>query len=845
MPGTNISRAEANERAKHLRVESYDITLDLTQGDKTFPSTSIIKFSCLTPGYNTFIDAVADSIVSATLNGNAVDLSNYDGTTIYLNNLQLENELVITMNALYSTSGEGLVRSVDPVDNEVYLYSQGETAYIRKMYAGFDQPSLKAEFTFHVTAPKHWEVISNYSPASKDQGTDSITWHFKKTPRISTYATAVVAGPYAVVRDVYKGTKEIPMAIYCRKSLSEHLDAEEIFSLTRQGFDYFEKVFGLTYPFEKYDQIAVVDFNWGAMENIGAVTFKEDLFVFRSKVTEKMYLARANTILHEMAHMWFGNMVTMSWWDDLWLNESFAEWSSYLALAEGTRFKNAWTEFNSARKNWGYRQDQLVTTHPIVADMVDIAAVNANFDGISYAKGASVLHQLTEYVGRENFVTALQTYFKKHAFKNTTLEDLLFELEATSGRNLKPWVSTWLQTAGVNTLRPIVATSGDTYESVAIKQDPPLIPSGSKELRIHRLAIGLYDILDDKLVLRKRVLCDVEGTTTAIPELSGEKIADVLLVNDADKTYAKVRFDENSINTLTRHMVSFDDALSRAVVWGALWDMLRDAELSASEFVTIVANRIGSESDISMATILGGQLRGAIDNYSPPMKRPALRDQAAHLVGQAMDAAEAGSDAQLNLARLFASLAENASQVHRIRELLDGALPGLIVDADLRWHFVRELVERGVLDHAAIDEELERDKTLSGELNHTASYASIPDEKIKEEIWNSILHDDLSTSTRRYKVAGFITYRHPELMEGYVSKYLNSLNSVWNPDSYEKSKAVIESLYPIYVGTQATLAATDSWLNGEGKDSPETLCRLVKEGRDALERALRVQALEN
>ena len=848
MPGTNISRAESTERAQHLRVESYDISLDLSTAAtdaKTFTSTSVIKFSCTTPGYNTFIDAVAESIISASLNGTPVDTSSYDGTTVHLQNLQAENELVISMNALYSTSGEGLVRSVDPVDNEVYLYSQGETAYIRKMYAGFDQPSLKAEFTFHVKAPSKWEVISNYSPANKESAGDFVTWNFKTTPRISSYATAVVAGPYAAVRDVYKGTKEIPMAIYCRKSLSEHLDSDEIFALTRQGFDYFEKVFGLTYPFEKYDQIAVVDFNWGAMENIGAVTFKEDLFVFRSKVTEKMYLARANTILHEMAHMWFGNMVTMSWWDDLWLNESFAEWSSYLALAEGTRFKGAWTEFNSARKNWGYRQDQMITTHPIVADMVDIAAVNANFDGISYAKGASVLHQLTAYVGRENFIKALQTYFKKHAFKNTTLNDLLVELEATSGRDLKPWVATWLQTAGVNTLRPVVTTEGDHYTSVIIKQDAPLVPSGSREMRIHRLAIGLYDIADEKLVLRKRIQADVEGSETKIAELAGEKTADVLLVNDADMTYAKVRFDEHSINTLTRNMVGFEDELSRAVVWGALWDMLRDAELSATEFVTIVANRIATETDISMATILGNQLRGAIDNYAPQMKRASLRDQSAHLVGQAMDAADPGSDAQLNLARLFAALAENPSQVHRIRELLDGALPGLNIDADLRWVFVRELAERGVLDHAAIDEELERDKTLSGELNHTAAYASIPDAKVKAEIWNSIINDDLSTSIRRYKVSGFISYRHPELMDQYVAKYHSVLNSVWNPDSYEKSKAVVESLYPMYVGTKSTLEASDTWLNGEGKDSPETLRRLVKEGRDSLERALRVQAREN
>jgi aminopeptidase N len=463
VPGVNIARSEAADRAKNLQIDSYEISLNLTQGDETFTSTSRINFSCLNPGYKTFLDAVGMRIISASLNGQEFDTSSYDGESLFLPELAATNELVVVMEAKYSNTGEGLVRSVDPADNEVYLYSQGETAYIRQMYPCFDQPSLKAKFTFNVKAPKNWEVIANNPVANKVESGDSIDWSFTETPRISTYVTAIIAGPYAHVHDTYVGKKTVPMGIYLRKSLAEHLDAENIFDLTKKGFDYFEKVFGLTYPFDKYDQIAVVDFNWGAMENVGAVTFKENLLVFRSKVTDRMYLNRANTILHEMAHMWFGNMVTMFWWDDLWLNESFAEWSSYLAMAEATQFDNSWSAFSTERKNWAYRQDQLVTTHPIITDMVDIEAVNANFDGISYAKGASVLHQLSAYVGRENFIAALQKYFAKHAFKNTTLDDLLSELEVQSGRDLKPWVATWLQTAGVNTLRPRLTIENGKY----------------------------------------------------------------------------------------------------------------------------------------------------------------------------------------------------------------------------------------------------------------------------------------------------------------------------------------------------------------------------------------------
>ena len=463
MPGLNSTRAEAHERSAHIQMHGYEVTLDVTTGAESFLSKTIATFSCNKPGYDTFIDAVGKRVISATLNGQIVDTSNYDGETIYLKGLAAENELVLELEALYSNTGEGLQRSVDPVDKEVYLYSQGETAFIRKMYPCFDQPDLKATFSLTAIVPSHWEVVANNPVKTKtDLGDNRTQWSFTTTPRISTYITALIAGPYYSVKDTYVGKKTVPLGIYCRKSLAQHLDPEDIFLITKQGFAYFEKVFGLEYPFEKYDQIAVVDFNWGAMENVGAVTFLERLLVFRSKVTERMYNARANTILHEMAHMWFGNMVTMKWWDDLWLNESFAEWSSYLAMVEGTRFKNSWTGFNQERKNWAYRQDQLSSTHPIVTDMVDIDTVAGNFDGISYAKGASVLQQLVAHVGRDNFISGLQKYFAKHAFKNTTLDDLLNELTQTSGRDLKPWVSTWLQTAGVNTLRPALEIENDT-----------------------------------------------------------------------------------------------------------------------------------------------------------------------------------------------------------------------------------------------------------------------------------------------------------------------------------------------------------------------------------------------
>ena len=845
MPGVNISRSEAAERASHLAVESYDITLDLTVGSEIFLATSRIVFSCTTAGYKTFIDAVGKSIKSATLNGADVDTSRYDGETLFIDGLADKNELIIVMEGLYSNTGEGLQRSVDPVDQEAYLYSQGETAHIRKVYPCFDQPSLKAEFTFHVTAPAHWEVISN-NPVSKKVEADGKThWSFTKTPRITTYATAIVAGPYAHVHDTYVGMKTVPLGIYLRKSLLEHLDAAEIFEITKQGFAYFENVFGLSYPFEKYDQIAVVDFNWGAMENIGAVTFKENLFVFRSKVTDRMYMNRANTILHEMAHMWFGNMVTMSWWDDLWLNESFAEWSSYLAMFEATKFKNAWSAFSAERKNWAYRQDQLISTHPIVTDMSDIEAVNANFDGISYAKGASVLHQLAAYVGRENFIAGLQKYFAKHAFKNTTLNDLLVELESTSGRELKGWVATWLQTAGVNTLRPQTTIADGKYTSVSVLQEAPLIPAGSKELRIHRLAVGLYDIKGEKVVLRKSVKVDVEGASTSIPELAGEPVADLLLVNDQDLTYAKVRLDDKSVSTLKSHIGKIDDLLTRTVCWAAAWDMLRDAELSASDFMEMVTSGLVGETDITTVTTLGNQLFGALENYSNPTKRDAKRAEIASRIEALMNAAAPGSDLQLQYARIFGTFADSPAQIARVRELLDGKLQGLTVDADLRWIFVKYLAEDGAISKEEIDAELARDNTFSGNLAHQAALAELPTAANKEQVWNEILGDDLATEVRKAKISGFGSYRKNALLESFVDKYFAILNDVWGKKSYEVGEAIVEGLYPAYLVKQSTLDKSDAWLNGPGKNAPDTLRRLIAEGRDGVARALRVQAKDH
>ena len=845
MPGLNLSRAEAQDRAEHLYVNSYTVTLDVTKGEETFYSKSEVSFTCNKPGYATFIDAVGRSVISATLNGAAVDVSGFDGESIFLTNLAADNSLIIEMEAEYSKSGEGLQRSVDPADGEVYLYSQGETAHIRNMFACFDQPSLKATFTLTVTTPGHWQAVSNNPVESKVAKGELVEWTFKTTPRIPTYLDALIAGPYSSVHDVYKGEKEIPLGIYCRKSMMQYLDPEDIFLITKQGFEYFEKVFGLAYPFEKYDQIAVVDFNFGAMENAGAVTFREDVLVFRSHMPEKAYLSRANTILHEMAHMWFGDMVTMFWWDDLWLNESFAEWSSYLALSESTRFKGAWTEFNSARKNWAYRQDQLSSTHPIIADMVDMEAVNANFDGITYAKGASVLHQLVAHVGRPQFIAGLQKYFAKHAWGNTTLNDLLVELEASSSRKLDTWVHTWLQTAGVNTLRPQLEIDGDTYTSVVISQEVPLVPAGSKELRPHRLAVGLYDISGDSLNLRKSVELDVVGASTVVTELAGEKVADLLLINDRDLSYAKLRFDDRSIATLKKYLGRLNDPLARALSWAAIWDMHRDAQISSADFIEIALSGLAGENDDAIVNIVIGQLGTSVEGYASDANRDKYRERLAAGFWNLMQSSAPASDLQLLYSRAFAANAHTPDQIKNVRGILNGEIKGLKVDTDRRWDFLIALTERGATTQAELDAELASDNTTTGNLFYQSAKAATPNAEAKAYAFNTVLNQDAQTSVRSALVAGFQRPIQRDLLTPFVDLYFDNLLSEWESKSYEGAAKFVTGLYPSWIISQSTLDKTNAWLNGVGSDAPAVLRKLVKESQDGIIRALKVQGLDN
>ncbi|MEU2981617.1 aminopeptidase N [Streptomyces hirsutus] len=858
MPGTNLTREEAQQRAKLLTVDSYEIDLDLSgaQEGGTYRSVTTVRFdvSADAEGAESFIDLVAPTVHEVTLNGGALDPAEvFEDSRIALPGLLPgRNVLRVSADCAYTNTGEGLHRFVDPVDDQAYLYTQFEVPDARRVFASFEQPDLKATFRFTVKAPHGWTVISN-SPTPEPR--DNV-WEFEPTPRISTYITALIVGPYHSVHSVYeKDGQSVPLGIYCRPSLAEYLDADAIFDVTRQGFEWFQEKFDYAYPFGKYDQLFVPEFNAGAMENAGAVTIR-DQYVFRSKVTDAAYEVRASTILHELAHMWFGDLVTMEWWNDLWLNESFATYAEAACQADapGSKWPHSWTTFANSMKTWAYRQDQLPSTHPIMADIRDLDDVLVNFDGITYAKGASVLKQLVAYVGKDAFFSGVQAYFKRHAYGNTRLSDLLGALEETSGRDLSTWSKKWLETAGINVLRPEIETDGadgtGTITSFAIRQEAPALPTGAKgesTLRPHRIAVGLYDLdeASGKLVRVDRVELDVDGKLTAVPQLVGKARPAVVLLNDDDLSYAKVRLDERSLAFVTEHLGDFEASLPRALCWASAWDMTRDAELATRDYLSLVLSGIGKESDIGVVQSLHRQVKLAIDLYSAPNTREALLTRWTEATLAHLRAAEAGSDHQLAWARAFAATARTPEQLDLLDSLLEGTqtIEGLAVDTELRWTFVERLAAVGRYDETEIAGEYERDKTAAGERHAATARAARPTEEAKAEAWASVVESDkLPNALQEAVIAGFVQTDQRELLAPYTDRYFEAVADVWESRSHEMAQQIAVGLYPAIQVSEETLAKTDAWLTST--DPNAALRRLVSESRAGVERALRAQAAD-
>ncbi|HWF28785.1 MAG TPA: aminopeptidase N [Mycobacterium sp.] len=854
----NLTRDQAVERAALITVDSYQINLDLTHGsgapgERTFRSTTTVVFDALA-GADTVIDIVADNIHSATLNGRELDVSGYDESTgIPLRGLADRNVVVVDAGCRYSNTGEGLHRFVDPVDDETYLYSQFETADAKRMFACFDQPDLKATFAVQVTAPTHWKVISNGATTSAENGVHS----FATTLRMSTYLVALIAGPYAEWKDAYTDEHgEIPLGIYCRASLAQHMDAERLFTQTKQGFGFYHKNFGLPYAFGKYDQLFVPEFNAGAMENAGAVTFLED-YVFRSKVTRASYERRAETVLHEMAHMWFGDLVTMTWWDDLWLNESFATFASVLCQSEATEFTEAWTTFATVEKSWAYRQDQLPSTHPIAAEIPDLAAVEVNFDGITYAKGASVLKQLVAYVGLEHFLAGLRDYFRTHAYGNATFDDLLAALEKASGRDLSNWGQQWLKTTGLNTLRADFDIDADGKFTRFVVQQSGAAP-GAGETRVHRLAIGIYD--DDgagKLLRVHRGELDVDGPETEVPALVGVSRGKLILVNDDDLTYCSLRLDAQSLLTALERIADITEPLPRTLVWSAAWEMTREAELRARDFVALVSRGVHAETEVAVLQRLLLQAQTALASYAEPAwAREHGWPQFADRLLELARGAQPGSDQQLAFLNALCASVLSTRHIVTLADLLDHdpselGLAGLEIDTDLRWRIVTALATAGEIDADGpatpfIDAEVQRDPTAAGKRHGAQAAAARPQPQVKEEAWTAVVEDDtLPNIVGRSIIAGIAAPGQDELLEPFTERYFDAIPGVWTRRSSEVAQTVVIGLYPHRDISEAGVAAADQFLDAPESEVQPPLRRLVLEGQAGVKRSLKARRFDS
>jgi aminopeptidase N len=820
-----LTRTEAAARAATVDVHEYEIDLDVTGGGDTFVARTVARFDAR-PGAGTFVEFEPASVESMTLNGSPVPASALGDGRLALTGLAEHNELVVTASMRYSNTGEGLHRYVDPADKSVYLYQHLFINNAGRVLPCFDQPDLKASFRLSVTAPADWTVAANGELVGREGG----RWRFAPTKPIATYLVTLFAGPLHMRTDVHDG---IPLALYTRASLAAELDdqAEELFTLTKQCLDRFHEMFDIRYPFGHYQQGFAPELNFGAMEYPGLVIFRDEM-IYRSAVTDGQREYRANVIAHEMAHMWFGDLVTMAWWDDLWLNESFAEYLGTRVASEATRFKDTWTTFAMQRKAWGMRADQHPSTHPVApAEVGDTDVALLNFDGISYAKGAAVLRQLVAWVGDDAFRAGLNKHFAAHAFGNATLADLLGALSRASGRDLSGWAEMWLRRPGVTTLRAAVTRDGDTYAEVAVEQSGP-------DPRPHKIGIGLYDRAPDGTVVRRR-LVEAElaaSGRTVVAELAGERAAGLLLLNDGDLTYGKVRLDEVSATAVPSMLPLIGDSLARAVLWAATLDAVIDGERPVAELVTLVLSALPVETEVVIIEDVLRATRGLVDRFAGPQARPAALELVAQAADRLLAASEPGGSRQLAAARgLIGATVETA----RLHGWLagEGVPEGLAVDHDLRWLIIYRLAVLGATGPAEIEAEFLRDRSGVGEQWAARCRAALPAAAAKAAAWEAIVADGtLSNRLAEMTASGFWQPEQLDVLAPYVARYFAEMPAMMRVRSGMSAEKTATAAYPDVVVAPETRRLAAELLARDDLDP--ILRRVVQDADDDLRRAL-------
>ena len=851
MSVAEITRAETRARAELIGTQGYEIELDVSQGNSAFQSTTTVHFSCAAPGASTYVDLLAESagrIGSITLNG--VELppeQHFADGRITLPALSAQNTLRVVASLEYSTPG--FHRSTDPVDGKTYTYTKFEPDHARRVFACFEQPDLKAPFTISVIAPADWTVISTQPTPEHAPGPRPglARWDFAPTPRLSTYLMHVTAGEYHVVHGSHTTPRgqTLPLRLASRASLASSLavEAEELFATTRAGLDYFTALFDMDFPFEKYDQQFVPHYPAGATEHPAAVTL-DDGMLFRSGATSAEREWRAEVVLHEMAHMWFGDLVTMQWWNDLWLNESFAEWAGYEATASVTRFTDSWTTYASGRKAWGYATDLSAGTHPIAADVATVSEALANFDGISYAKGASVLRQLIVFLGEPAFVVGLRTYFAEHAWGNTTLDDFLRHLSTAAGKDLSAWSAAWLCTIRPNTLSARFELAPDgTFASFAVAQETG---PDQPEPRPHRLAIGLYRRADGRLTRVHRVEVGVDGPLTDVPELVGQPQPDLLLLNDDDLTYALIAFDERSWATLTSAIGEFEDSLPRAICLTSASMMADQGRLPLPDFIRLAATAMEAETSVAIVQALRQSTRELLLYLADPGWVPTGQEILATTAERMLRAALPGGDLQQAAAKLLAQNAVTEQQLALVEGLLGGeetGIAGLEVGQQLRWTLLSRLAQVGRAGDPEIDAEAARDPSDQGERAALAARAGVPDAAHKEAAWAYLTGDaDFPAQTAADVGEAFRQTTDPALLAPYRDRYFEELPEVWERRKSFAKQHTAQVLLPTSVIDGELFALFDSFLD-QHKDADPALVRSMLEHRDNAVRAAASRAL--
>ena len=848
-----LTRNEATHRAATLEVSSIDVTVDVSgaadSSQETYPVTSVLTLTAREE--RTFID-IAGQVRAVLLNGAEHPFED-DEDRVWVSGLPVGESLTLEVRALahYSRSGEGLHRYTDPEDGEVYLYTQFEPNDAHRAWPCIDQPDVKPEWTFHVIAPPSWVVFSNgVEVGAAPAGDDAVRHDFSATPPLSSYITAVVAGPWAVIDGGTwsggasdGGYVELPLRLACRRTLARYLDADDVCEVTRAGLDFFHERYGVTFPWGSYDQIYVPEYNLGAMENPGCITFNES-YISRSTPTFAERQRRANTTLHEMCHMWFGDLATPSWWDDLWLKESFAENQGASAIATATRYVGEWANFAMNRKIWAYTQDQMPTTHPIAADIPDVAAAKTNFDGITYAKGAAVLKQLVAWVGEDAFYEGARRYFDKHRFAATSLADLLEALEAASHQELGSWKSAWLETSGPSTLSASWRT-----DSVGAISDFTLHQGAEAcggVLRPHRVTVSTWRAASGALERTHVFDVRIDGESApidadgvlALP--GGAAFADLVVINDDDLTYAISRLDERSTDVALAYVGTIGAPITRAVVWASLWNAVRDGLLDPRRFVVAVLNAVPAETEPAIRDRLLLFVSEALSSFLPGAARADAHDQ---VLATTIRLAKEADDADAWRAYTRAFIAEFAARGGDEYEATVRAFAASD-NPDIAWRARRALAARGLVDEETIL--AWRDADGSGEAARMSveALASIPDEAARARAWESAWSDTLSNDYLSATLAGL----QSSTWEGErgTGEAVARMRGYWESHTIGMSLRYVSGILDLSVdidregSVEASVSLLRSWL-GANEDAPAQLRRIVVEHLDDFERRERVQ----